>query len=189
MPVIQVSLIEGYDDATKTRLCQRLSAAARTVIAAKPEATTVMVQDIPGAGYLRGTGPATPAPAALDPERVARQFLTALEARDLPAASAHLAPEAQMVFPGGATFTQLTALVDWARPRYRFVRKRIDHMDTTSGERGPIVYCFGTLFGEWPDGAPFDGIRFIDRFEIIDGLIHRQDVWNDMGEAQRPTGS
>jgi len=32
------------------------------------------------------------------------------------------------------------------------------------------------------DGRPFEGIRFIDRFEIQDGLIVKQDVWNDMGE-------
>ncbi len=39
------------------------------------------------------------------------------------------------------------------------------------------------LAGEWPDGTPFDGIRFIDRFELADGKLARQEVWNDLAEA------
>ena len=46
-----------------------------------------------------------------------------------------------------------------------------------------IVYCFGTLNGEWPDGQAFSGIRFIDRFEITQGRITRQQVWNDIAEV------
>ncbi len=53
------------------------------------------------------------------------------------------------------------------------------------GDTGASVYCFGTLGGEWPDGTAFDGIRFIDRFELQGGLITRQDVWNDMAEVAR----
>ena len=45
-----------------------------------------------------------------------------------------------------------------------------------------VVYCFGTLSGEWLDGTPFAGIRFIDRFTLRDGLLADQTVWNDMGE-------
>jgi hypothetical protein len=41
----------------------------------------------------------------------------------------------------------------------------------------------GTLHGVWLDGTPFEGIRFIDRFELADGRIQRQDVWNDMAEV------
>ena len=49
-----------------------------------------------------------------------------------------------------------------------------------------VVYCRGTLAGEWPDGRAFAGVRFIDRFEIDDaGRIVDQQVWNDLGEARR----
>ena len=44
----------------------------------------------------------------------------------------------------------------------------------------------GTLHGRWLDGSAFDGIRFIDRFEIRGGRIVRQDVWNDAGELRNP---
>ena len=45
------------------------------------------------------------------------------------------------------------------------------------------VYVTGTLHGERPDGTPFEGIRFIDRFEVKAGKILKQDVWNDLAEA------
>ncbi len=47
-----------------------------------------------------------------------------------------------------------------------------------------IVFCRGTLSGEWLDGSSFEGVRFVDRFELINRMIARQDVWNDLAEAQ-----
>ena len=44
------------------------------------------------------------------------------------------------------------------------------------------VWITGTLHGERPDGTPFEGVRFVDRFSVRAGQIERQDVWNDMGE-------
>ena len=128
----------------------------------------------------------TPSPAAppSTPEGVVRAYLAAMEGRDLPAARAHLAPGFHMTFPGGVRLDSLEALVAWSRPRYRFVRKTYERFDALPG----LVYCFGTLHGEWPDGTPFAGIRFIDRFELDGSLIRRQDVWNDMGEARAAQG-
>ena len=48
-----------------------------------------------------------------------------------------------------------------------------------------MVYCSGTLFGVWNDGSAFEGIRFIDRFEVVNNLLTRQEVWNDVAEIQR----
>ena len=41
--------------------------------------------------------------------------------------------------------------------------------------------------GIMPDGTPFEGIRFIDRFEVTEGLLTRQDVWNDIAEIKGTT--
>ena len=112
------------------------------------------------------------------------RLLRALEARDLETASACLAPEVQMVFPGGAVFTTLDELVDWARPRYQRVAKRVDRMDTGETADGTVVTCQGTLYGLWPDGSAFEGIRFADWFLIRDGRIVRQHVWNDLAEVR-----
>ena len=118
-------------------------------------------------------------------EATVRAYLAAMEARDLPVARAHLAPSFAMTFPGGIRMTALEDLIAWSAPRYRFVRKTYERFDAW----GDLCYCFGTLVGEWPDGTPFSGIRFIDRFELANGLILRQDVWNDMGEARLADGA
>jgi hypothetical protein len=112
--------------------------------------------------------------------RIVRDYLAAMEARDLPRAESFLAPGFAMTFPGGVRMTTLADLVAWSAPRYRFVKKTYARFDAM----GDLCYCFGTLHGEWPDGTPFDGIRFIDRFELAGGLLVRQDVWNDMGEVR-----
>jgi len=109
-----------------------------------------------------------------------RAFLAAMEARDLPLAQSFLGAGFVMTFPGGVRMTTLAELVAWARPRYRFVRKTYDGFD----DAGDTVYCHGTLSGEWPDGAAFSGVRFIDRFELSNGQIVRQDVWNDIAEVR-----
>ncbi len=118
------------------------------------------------------------------PEDVVRTFLTAMEARDLDAAGSLLGNGFSMTFPGGVRMTELSELIAWAAPRYRFVKKTYAGFETVQGDASAVVYCRGTLSGAWPDGQAFDGIRFIDRFEIADGLIVRQEVWNDLAETR-----
>jgi len=117
-----------------------------------------------------------------------RNFLKAMEARDLPHANAMLGKGFSMVFPGGVIFTSLDQLVAWGRERYRFVGKtyeRFDELPDGAGRgAGSVVYCYGTLHGEWPDGTGFNGIRFIDRFEVRGGLLRDQRVWNDLAESR-----
>ncbi len=118
-----------------------------------------------------------------------KTYLETMEARDLARATAMLAPDFAMVFPGPVRFTALADVVAWAKPRYRWAKKRyerFDEMPEAGGET--IVYCFGTLHGEWPDGRAFEGIRFIDRFVIRDGKLADQRVWNDLAEAQSRGG-
>ena len=50
-------------------------------------------------------------------------------------------------------------------------------------DTGTVVYNYGGLRGEWADGTPFEGIRYIDRFLIRDGRIVDQKVWNDLAVA------
>ncbi len=120
-----------------------------------------------------------------DSEAAIRAFFDALAARDLEAANAYLHPEIEMVFPGGATFRRLEELVEWARPRYRNVAKRVERIDVA----GSTAFAQGTLYGRWPDGTAFGGIRFADWFEFDGGLIRRQQVWNDLAEVRLHTGA
>jgi SnoaL-like domain len=109
---------------------------------------------------------------------IVTRFLRLMEARDLEDAARLLAPGFRMVFPGGREMERLEDLVAWSRGRYRSVRKTFDRIEAA----GPAVWVTGTLSGEWLDGRSFEGIRYVDRFELEGGVIRRQEVWNDMGE-------
>lgn len=185
MPIIECHVLKGYAEADKTRLCEALSDAVRIVVPAAPEAVTVMIHEMAETDYMRGRQHRTPAPALPDPSGVVQAFLAAMEARDLEAATARLGVGFTMTFPGTAPMTSLQELIEWAAPRYRFVKKTYEGFDAmqSPGEHA-VVYCRGTLSGEWPDGTAFEGIRFIDRFEVTGGLLTRQDVWNDIAEIK-----
>lgn len=184
MPIVELTLIAGYTPQDKTRLCAGLTDALRCVIPAPAEAVTVVIRETPATDYMRGRHHRAPAPALPDPVVLVRRYLTLMEARDLDGAEALLAPGFSMTFPGGVTMTRLTELVAWARPRYRFVTKSYAGFELAPSEAGPVVWCHGTLAGEWPDGTAFGGVRFVDRFALSGGLILRQDVWNDLGEVR-----
>ncbi|KAA0012928.1 tautomerase [Billgrantia pellis] len=190
MPVIQVSLIRGYSTELKQRLCAHLTDAVRRSIAADPEGVTVLLHEVEPDAYMRGGRPRMPGKAATAeipgtvPEEVVRGFLDAMEVRDLSRAESWLDAGFSMVFPGGVEMTRLDELVAWAAERYRCVSKRIDVLETCDeGERITVV-CHGELRGEWLDGTPFAGVRFIDRFELRHGRIARQQVWNDLALAR-----
>ncbi|BCH28463.1 hypothetical protein MesoLjLc_03930 [Mesorhizobium sp. L-8-10] len=180
MPVVRTTLIEGYDDETRSRLAARLTDAVRSTIAAPLEGVTVVIEEVKPSSYMRGRVSRMPGrPVAAAAETV-RAFLAAMEARDLDRARGFLADDFVMTFPGNARFTALEELVAWGSKRYRFVSKTYEGFDESFGEQGMVVYCFGTLSGEWPDGRPFKGIRFIDRFTVDGGRLVDQRVWNDL---------
>ncbi|MFK7876903.1 MAG: tautomerase family protein [Paracoccaceae bacterium] len=185
MPIVQLHLLEGYDASAKQRLGDALTDAVRLVVPAPPELVTLMITDIPAQNYYRGGTARHPAPAKPDPSGIVRAFLNAMQDRDIETAHSYLAPNFTMTFPGTPPMTQLQQLIDWAKPRYRFVTKSYDGFDAVqSAGDAAIVYCRGTLSGQWPDGSAFDGIRFIDRFEVIGDKLIKQDVWNDIAETR-----
>ena len=110
-------------------------------------------------------------------------FLAAMAARDLDAAQAMLAPGFTMRFPGTGPMTALAELVAWAADRYRSVAKTVEAVERVPGDP-EVIWMRGRLHGVWPDGSAFEGVRFVDRFEVSGGLILRQDVWNDLAEAR-----
>ena len=122
-----------------------------------------------------------------DAKAIVENFLRTVESRDLVRARAYLSPDFVMIFPGGRRFTALEELVAWSQTRGRGVRKVFERLDEVSGDEEIVVYSFGTLEGHWPDGTPFAGIRFLDRFTLRGGRIVEQRVWNDMGEHRPMT--
>ena len=182
MPVIQVTLIEGYDDETRSSLCKRLTDAARATIAAPLEGITVYVNEVQSHSYMRGRVTRIPGKALQSPETTVRQYLTAMEARNTELAQTFLADDFSMIFPGRQHFKTLEQLIDWAKTRYQFVRKEFDNIDVTGSDEGAVVYCSGSLSGKWLDESEFSAVRFIDRFVVVENKIVKQEVWNDIGE-------
>jgi hypothetical protein len=143
-----------------------------------------MIREVSKANYMRGGQTRLPAPARPEPCDLIRSYLSAMEARDIETARSMLAEGFVMNFPAALGLKTLEELIAWAGPRYRFVKKTYDSFEAFQQGRVTIVYAMGTLSGEWPDGTSFENIRFIDRFELADGKITRQDVWNDMAETK-----
>ena len=115
--------------------------------------------------------------------KIVRTYLRLVEARDLDAASEFLADDVLIVFPGGCTVGSLTDQVASSAGRFRSVKKTLDQLDVVSDGAETTVYVYGTLAGQALDGSSFDGVRFIDRFALNDGLIVSQMVWNDLAEV------
>lgn len=113
----------------------------------------------------------------------ALRYLAAMEARDLDTARRLVAADLELIFPGSVRRGDLGEIVSGSAARYRRIDKHVEGCDICELPGGTsVVYVRGTLHGQWPDGRDFAGIRFIDRFELCDGLIRRQEVWNDAGE-------
>lgn len=113
-----------------------------------------------------------------------KRFLKTLEERDLEKAGRLLGAKFAMEFPGNHRFSSLQDLVAWAAGRYRHAHKAYARFDALADGEATIVYCFGTLSGEWLNGEAFRDIRFIDRFVLRDGKLVDQKVWNDLAEAR-----
>jgi len=185
MPIVELHVLEGYDSTEKQRLGEAITDAVRFVVPAAPDLVTVIIHDMPRENYYRGSSTRTPAPARSDPSALVKSFLIAMEARKIDEAQAMLGEGFVMNFPAEQPMHTLQEMINWAKPRYRFVKKTYEGCDAMQGAGDQaIVYCRGTLSGEWPDGAAFAGIRFIDRFEITDDKITCQDVWNDIADIK-----
>lgn len=125
-----------------------------------------------------------PASTALTPAQVVDEYLRLLMIPDPAAARQFAAPGLQIRFTGGRKMTEPAECAAFNAGRYRWVKKRIERTETVAGgtEACTVVYSLGTLYGEWPDGTPFEGNRYVDRYEVSQGLITQMDVWNDSAE-------
>jgi ketosteroid isomerase-like protein len=115
--------------------------------------------------------------------RLVWDFLTLFAERRYAEANAFLAPGCEMLFPGRMVFTDCTELPRRASTIYQWVKKVFERVDEFQSVDGIVVYNYGTLRGQWLDGEPFEGIRYIDRFLLRGGRIVDQKVWNDLAEV------
>lgn len=123
-----------------------------------------------------------------DAAGVVNEFLRLIMLPDPVAASHYTAPGMKILFTGGRPMSAPADCTKFNASRYKWVKKRIERTETvTAGSNGAthdefVVYSLGTLYGEWPDGTPFEGNRYVDRYVVKSGLITHMDVWNDSAE-------
>lgn len=129
-----------------------------------------------------------PAPSdeadAATPAAIVDEYLRLLMIPDPDAARRFVAPDLRIRFTGGREMRDPSECAAFNAGRYRWVKKRIEATETVAGatSASAVVYSLGTLHGEWPDGTPFEGNRYVDRYVLRDGLIVQMDVWNDSAE-------
>ncbi len=112
------------------------------------------------------------------------RFLALIAERRMEEASRYLAPSARIVFPPGRAFASMAEMAAGMQARYRSVDKVRERWDIWTREDGTtVVYNSGTLYGVNLHGVPFSGVRYLDRFELRNGLIVGQEVWNDLAES------
>ena len=142
------------------------------------------------------TEPTTAAPTT--PAEVVDEFLRLIMLPDPMSARRHTAPGLAIRFTGGRAMADPAECTAFNKGRYAWVKKRIERTETVSAIRvhavqtgapaAPddpeevVVYSIGTLYGAWPDGTPFEGNRYVDRYVVRGGLITHMEVWNDSAE-------
>jgi hypothetical protein len=114
--------------------------------------------------------------------QIVERFLIASMVPDPVTAARYVSPDLTITFTGGRSYRHPSETAAFNARRYKWVKKKMERMDVVAGARETIVYSLGTLYGEWPDGTPFEGNRYVDRFVVRDGKILAMDVWNDSAE-------
>ncbi|NSL53915.1 nuclear transport factor 2 family protein [Uliginosibacterium aquaticum] len=112
------------------------------------------------------------------------EFLRIIMIPDPEGARAFTAPDMRIRFTGGRDMKEPADCSAFNAGRYAWVKKRFERTDVVAGATAEeaIVYNIGTLYGAWPDGTPFEGNRYVDRYVVSQGKIVEMQVWNDSAE-------
>ena len=120
----------------------------------------------------------------MNAKHIVEEFLRIIMIPDPVAARAFVSPQLRIRFTGAREMKDPTECSAFNASRYKWVKKKFEQTDVVAGnsDNEAIVYNIGTLYGEWLDGTPFEGNRYVDRYVVRDGLIVKMDVWNDSAE-------
>lgn len=121
-------------------------------------------------------------PSLSQEAQIVYDYLEASMKPDPELAATYVADDVEITFTGGRKYSHPSGPTKFNAGRYSWVKKKMDTFDVVEGANGTVVYSVGTLYGEWPDATPFEGNRYVDRFEVKNGKITKMDVWNDSAE-------
>ena len=116
--------------------------------------------------------------------KIVEDYLRALMIPDPEAARRYIGPELEIRFSGNRLMHDPAECAAFNAKRYKWVKKKFGPTHVVAGgtPEETIVYQTGTLYGEWPDGTPFEGNRYVDRYVVRRGKIVFMEVWNDSAE-------
>lgn len=117
-------------------------------------------------------------------KEIVESYLERSMVPDPEGAAAYVADDFKVLFTGGRKFSGPDQTAAFNAKRYKWVKKRFLRTDACLDEASGDVYVYNTgyLYGEWPDGTPFETNRYMDCFVVRDGKIVSTDVWNDSAE-------
>ena len=120
----------------------------------------------------------------MNAKHIVEEFLRIIMIPDPVSARAFVSPQLRIRFTGAREMKDPTECSAFNASRYKWVKKKFVQTDVVAGgsEEEAIVYNIGTLYGEWLDGTPFEGNRYVDRYVVAHGKIVQMDVWNDSAE-------
>lgn len=113
---------------------------------------------------------------------IVEKFLVASMVPDPDTAATFLADDCVIHFTGKTRMSHPREMTAYNQGRYAWVKKKMERFDVAPAEDMVVIYGIGTLYGEWPNGVAFEGNRYTDRFEVVDGKITKIDVLNDSAE-------
>jgi len=120
----------------------------------------------------------------MNAKHIVEEFLRIIMIPDPVSARAFVSPQLRIRFTGAREMKDPTECSAFNASRYKWVKKKFQQTDVVArgSDDEAIVYNIGTLYGEWLDGTPFEGNRYVDRYVVKHGLIVQMDVWNDSAE-------
>jgi phenylpyruvate tautomerase PptA (4-oxalocrotonate tautomerase family) len=163
MPVVETTIIQGYDDATKARLLKGMTRVVRSVMAAPPDGVVTILRELAPSSYARGGVSRVPGPPLPPATEVASALAEALARGDAEAAGKLVADGFVAIDAHGRSLglaEVLAASAGLGKSYEQFVEALTDD--------GSLVFAHGTLAG---------GGRFIDRFRMAGPLVAEQVSW------------
>jgi len=172
MPVVETTIIEGYDAATKARLLKGMTRVVRSVMAAPPEGVVTILRELSPSSYARGGVSRVPGPPLPPAIEVAAALAAALAKGDAAAAGELVTESFAALDPRGRSLTLQEAVAAAAS-----LKKTFEAFDEALTDEGSLVFAHGTLAGADAEGRAVSGIRFVDRFRMAGPRISEQVTW------------
>jgi ketosteroid isomerase-like protein len=116
-------------------------------------------------------------------EQLVDRYLSLFMEGKISEAEAMLAPNASLIFPGGAVQTSLSEVAEEVGRLYETIGKTITRTWSAHVGDDIVVTTTGYLFGVSRTFGSFSDVRFIDFFTVRDGRITAQEVINDAAQV------